>query len=109
MTPPTATIVSVCPTPQRANQGSALDRTVARHDRGDRDDVVRISGVVHPEEKPSAMMESKLIIKSKLLEIALDGQILQACATRGNNSLAETDSAVSSGHLRMCVDFETIA
>jgi hypothetical protein len=37
--------------PQRANQGSVLDCTVARDDRGDGDDVVRVGGVAHPEEK----------------------------------------------------------
>lgn len=41
----------VANSPQHANQGSVLDRTVARDDRGDCDDVVGIGGVANPEEK----------------------------------------------------------
>jgi hypothetical protein len=41
----------VADSPQRANQVSVLDRTVARHDRGHGDDVVGIGGVAHPEEE----------------------------------------------------------
>ena len=38
-----------------------------------------------------------------------EGRILQAYAMRGHNSLAETDSTVSCGHLGMRIDFEPFA
>ena len=105
MEPPTAMTVSVWPTPHSApiKEASLIVRWRATM-------VVTAmtwSGSVAwriPKKKPSAMMESKLIIASKDLysrphglDVAVERQILRACAMHGDNRLAH-----ARGHLVRC-------